>query len=221
MGVTVDRPGRFPAILAAMADRRAGAPAPPTTSTFDAAAWRDAPFSGTRHDAVLFAGTDLSDQTVRGASFTDCTFRDVRFNASTHVDSAFTNCTFAGCTFFDTRFTRCKLVGSVFDRCTYDLLVVEAGDWSLVQLPGADLRKATFTGVRLREADLTGARFDGATVRDVDLSGTWLHRSSFIGADLRGSDLSSLDPLNVDVHDARIDIEQAVVIAEAIGLKVG
>ena len=98
---------------------------------------------------------------------------------------------------------------------------IEGGDWSLVAMRGADLTEATLTGVRLREADLSGARFDGASVRDTDLSGANLHRSSFRGSDLRGSDLSTLDPLNVDIVDARIDIEQAVAIAEALGLRVG
>lgn len=204
-----------------MADRVHGRPPPPTTATFDAAAWGDASFSGTRHDAVLFAGIDLSDIDEHGATFIDCTFRDVRFSASIHTDAAFTNCTFVTCRFFETRFVRCKLVGSMFDQCTYALLVVEGGDWSLVGMPGADLRKASFTRVKLREADLTGTRFDKATIRDADLSAALLHKASFHGADLRGSDLSAVDPLNVDVRDARIDSDQATVIAEALGLKVG
>ena len=134
--------------------RRARIPPPPTTSTFDATAWGDTSFSGSRHEAVLFAEVDLSDMTERRAAFVDCTFRDVRFNAATHTDAAFTNCTFVRCTFFDTRFTRCKVVGSLFDRCTYKLLVVEGGDWSLVGMPGADLGEASFREVRMREADL-------------------------------------------------------------------
>jgi fluoroquinolone resistance protein len=204
-----------------MADRSTGNPRPPTTSTFDAAAWGEAPLSGSHHDAVLFDGVDLSDVVVRGALFADCTFREVRFNASRLIDTAFTNCTFVHCSFFDVAFTTCKLVGSQFDRCDHKLMAVEGGDWSLVGLPGADLAEATFRTVRMREADLSGARFDGATVRDVDLSGARLHRASFHGSDLRGSDLSSLDPLNVDIVGAKIDIEQAAAIAEALGLRVG
>jgi uncharacterized protein YjbI with pentapeptide repeats len=202
----------------AVAERKHGLPPPPTTSTFDATSWGDRSFSGSRHVAVLFVGTDLSDVVEQRATFTDCTFRGVLFSGSSHVDAAFTNCTFTDCTFFDTRFTRCKLVGSMFDRCAFRLLMVDEGDWSFVGLPGADLRHATFDRTRMREADLTGARFDGATIRDVDLSGAWLHRASFEKADLRGSDLSSLDPLNVDLAGARIDATQATVIAEALGL---
>ena len=41
-----------------MAYRPAGGPAAPTTSTFDAAAWGEAPLSGARHEAVLVEGVD-------------------------------------------------------------------------------------------------------------------------------------------------------------------
>ena len=64
-------------------------------------------------------------------------------------------------------------------------------------------------------------RFDEAVVRDVDLSAAVLHRTSFFDADLRGSDLSMLDPLNADITGARIDYDQAAVIAETIGFRIG
>ena len=204
-----------------MPDRTYGKPAPVTTSAVDPETWDLSAVSGSRFDTVLFADVDLSDFENRGGTFDACTFRGIRFNASTHLDAAFTNCTFVGCNFFDVRFTGSKLVGSTFDRCTFDLMAVEGGDWSLVGLPGADLRKATFRGVRLREADLSGAQFNGAAVRDTDLSGAILRGASFRGTDLRGSDLSALDPRACDVQDALIDVEQAMVIAAALGLRLG
>ena len=71
---------------AGMADPSRASDRPPTTSTFDAAAWGERPFSGTKHEAVLFDGVDLADLTIRGASFDGCTFRDCRFNASTLLE---------------------------------------------------------------------------------------------------------------------------------------
>jgi fluoroquinolone resistance protein len=202
-----------------MADRRLGSPGPPTTSTVDPASFDPDDLSGRRFEAVLFTDVDLADVTVRKASFDGCTFRDIRFNASTHVDAAFTNCTFVMCNFFDARMRDAKLVGSRFDGCAYDLLEVDGGDWSLVGMPGADLRRASFRGVRLREVDLGGAQLDGAALRDCDLSGAWLHGASFRGADLRGSDLSSLDPRQCEIQDALIDVDQAMVIAATLGLR--
>ena len=74
----------------------------------------------------------------------------------------------------------------------------------------------------MREADLTGARFDKATVRDVDLSGALLHRTSFHRrgpAWQRPVHPSTRSTPNV--RAARIDYDQATVIAETIGFRIG
>lgn len=89
-----------------------------------------------------------------------------------------------------------------------------------VGLPGADLRSATFSGVRMREADLTGARCHGSSLRDVDLSGAWLHRADFTDCDLRGSDVSALVPSEVELRGAIVTDRQAIGIAAALGLDV-
>jgi fluoroquinolone resistance protein len=60
----------------------------------------------------------------------------------------------------------------------------------------------------------------GASLIDVDLSGAQLHSVKFGGADLRGTDLTALDPFNVELAAAIIRPEQAVVIARALGLEV-
>jgi uncharacterized protein YjbI with pentapeptide repeats len=85
---------------------------------------------------------------------------------------------------------------------TFGLFEVDGGDWSFTGLPGADLRRSVFRGVRMREADLTGTRFDDARVLRCDLSGAWLHQASFSGCDLRGSELSSFDPATVGLKGA-------------------
>ncbi|GAA2863987.1 pentapeptide repeat-containing protein [Streptosporangium fragile] len=203
-----------------MADRKYGRPAPETHSTVASEDWYGDDLSGQSHERVAFVDMDMTETESRGAVFSECTFHDVRFNASTHVDTAFLNCTFVRCTFFDATFTSCKFVGSMFDRCTFDLLKVSGGDWSFAGLPGADLHSASFVDVRLREADLTGARCEGAVLRGVDLTGAWLHSAKLSRCDLRGSELSSLDPFNVEVRGAIVDVQQAVVIAEALGLEV-
>jgi uncharacterized protein YjbI with pentapeptide repeats len=97
---------------------------------------------------------------------------------------------------------------------------VIGGDWSFVGLPGADLRGVTIHGVRMREADLTGANCEEAALVDVDLSGAQLHSARFGRCDLRGSDLTALDPTTTGLAGAIIGPAQAVVIAEALGLRV-
>jgi fluoroquinolone resistance protein len=206
--------------VAQVADRKHGIPAPATTSTVRSADWDGRDLSGERHEKVAFIDVDLSETVDDGGVFTECAFRGARFNVSRHANAAFVNCTFTRCSFFDATFAGCKLVGSMFDGCTFGLLEVDGGDWSFTGLPGADLRRSLFRGVRMREADLTGARFDDARLLRCDLSGAWLHSASFTGCDLRGSDLSAFDPETAELKGAVIDPAQALVIAAALGLVV-
>ncbi len=97
--------------------------------------------------------------------------------------------------FLDVDMTEAHSVGAVFDSCTFGIM-------------------------RMREADLTGARFEGATLRRVDLSGAWLHHAQMSDCDLRGSDISAVDPMNVELNGALIDVDQAVVVATALGIDV-
>ena len=194
--------------------------APPVESEIRDDDWAGLDISGQTHERVAFIGIDLIDVVNTGGSFTECTFRDCRLNASTHTAAAFVNCTFVGCAFFDATFTDCKLVGTSFDRCTFGLFKIVGGDWSFVALAGADLRRTSITGTRMREADLTGARLQESTLHHVDLAGAWLHGVDLTGADLRGSDVSSVDPVATSMRGAIIDVEQATVLAEAFGLSV-
>jgi uncharacterized protein YjbI with pentapeptide repeats len=204
----------------AVAERKHGERAPVTESTISGANWECQELSRQIQTRVAFVDLNLTEATDQDSVFTECTFRRARFNCSRHTGAAFVNCTFMHCSFFETQFTDCKFVGSMFDRCTFDLLQVRGGNWSHVGLPGADLRRAEFAGVRLREADLTGARLDGASLRDADLSGAWLSGANLSRCDLRGSDLSAVEPESVELRDAIVTFEQALVIAAAFGLDV-
>jgi fluoroquinolone resistance protein len=203
-----------------VAERKHGAAAPPTHSTVSGADWYGQDISGQTHENVLFVDLDLTEVENDGATFNECTFRRARFNVSAHTGAAFVNCTFANCNFYDARFTECKLVGSMFDRCTFEIMKVVGGNWSFVGLPGADLRTASFQGVKLREADLTGVRCQGSSLRDLDLSGAWLHGADLSRCDLRGSDLSAVEPQNVQLRGAMITIDQTITIAQSLGLDV-
>ncbi|HEV7309918.1 pentapeptide repeat-containing protein [Ensifer sp.] len=203
-----------------MAERRYGEAAPKTASTIAGADWYGRQIERERHDNTLFTGLDLTEAQTVGVVFHECTFRQARFNASSHQASAFINCTFVACKFFDSCFTECKFVGSMFDACDFDQMQVTGGDWSFTGLPGASLGRASFKETRLREADLTGASCREGSLRDVDLSGAWLHGVDFTACDLRGSDLSAIDPENVQLKDAIITIDQTITIAEALGLDV-
>lgn len=204
-----------------VAERRRGTPTPPTDTTVLDRDWTVNEVVGATYERTLFVDVDMADLLNRGSTFRECVFRGVEFNASTHTEAAFLNCTFVRCEFFDATFTDCKLVGSVFDGGSFDVLRVSGGDWSFVGLPGADLRRASFTGLRMNDVDLTGAKCAGAAFTEVDLSDAWVHGADFTGADLRGSDLSGIDITSATLTGARIEPEQAVAIALTLGFRIG
>lgn len=203
-----------------MVDRRDGASAPAYDTTVSREDWYGRELGEERFERTRFLGLDLTEATTVGTVFSECTFVDVKFNASRHERAAFLNCTFVGCNFFDARFTGAKFTGSLFDSCEFALLQVEGGDWSFTGFPGAALQKAVFTDVRMRETDLTHARCAGATFSGCDLSGTWFQGADLSGAALVGSDLTGLDPRTVRLDGAYVDDRQAVAFIEAMGLNV-
>ena len=186
-----------------------------TTRDWDAGAEKQR-----RHEEVQFSGLDLCETDLEGIEFSGCVFRDARFNCSRQVDVAYLNCRFVNCNFFDATLTDCKAVGSGFEGCSFDLTTVDGGDWSFIRLPRADLGSATFTGVRMREADLTGVRCRNGTMRGLDLSAAQLTGADFTGCDLRGTDLHAFDPRSIELRDAVITADQAVVLAMSLGLQI-
>ncbi|MCW6010315.1 pentapeptide repeat-containing protein [Micromonospora sp. CPCC 205371] len=167
-----------------------------------------------------FNDVDLTEAQTRNVVFEECTFGNVRFNASRHAGSAFLRCVFTRCNLFEAEFDGCKVTGSTFHDSPLRPLRVTGGDWSFASLAGADLRGVTFDGVRMREVDLSGANCAGATITGADLSGANLRGADLSRCDLRGSDLTTLDPVGVELRGAVITPEQAVVIAQNIGLEI-
>jgi fluoroquinolone resistance protein len=201
-------------------DSRQPAPVPEPDSEIVGADWYGEDLSGHDHIRVALSDVEMTQASARAARFTECNFRDCTLNSTRFTDTAFLNCTFTRCSFFDAHCIECKLVGSSFEHCRFGAFTCERGDWSLVALAGADLRRARFIGVRMREADLTGAKCAKALLRDLDLSGASLQRADLSGADLRGSELSSLDPLSAQLRGAIVDPDQTIAIAAALGLDV-
>ena len=89
---------------------------------------------------------DLTEATDDGAVFTDCTFRDCRFNLVAAHRRRLPELHVHRLLVLPGRVHRLQVRRQPFERCTFDLLAVGGGDWSFVVLPGADLPRATFTG---------------------------------------------------------------------------
>jgi fluoroquinolone resistance protein len=190
-------------------------------ATYSGEDWYGEEMTDRRYLRCVFDDIDLTEASIHGCAFTECTFSRVRFNASRHSDSAYLRCAFTRSNLFEAEFVGCKLVGSAFKECTLRPLRIVGGDWSFVSLIEADLRGIAAQEVRMREIDLTGADCDQAVLLGVDLSGSQLSRASFQRADLRGSDLSAFDLREVPMSEAVITAEQAMMLAQVAGLVIG
>src|SRR4051812_9081530 len=164
-----------------------------------------------------FVDCDLTEVTSSGATFDRCEFRGVQLNASTHERSRFTGCLFAHTSFFTATFRGCKLTGSEFVDVTLRPITVEGGDWSYVQLRGADLRGLVLAGVNLQEADLSEANLHRASLADSNLGRATLRSANVTEADLAGADLVGVDLAGLSWRGTRIDGLQAQLIAESLG----
>ena len=101
--------------------------------------WYGDELAGVVFEHCTFSDVDLTEATTRGAMFRECTFHNCRFNASTHVSSAFVAGDFRRCNLFDVTLDGCKLDGSVFSECTMRPMKVTGGSWRSVTLRGANL----------------------------------------------------------------------------------
>lgn len=146
-------------------------------------------------DDAAFTQDDWYGEELTGQAYRRCTFTSVDL-----TEAVIGQCTFTDCTFGDVRFNAARLADSALLGCTF---------------AGCNFFDAEFTGCKL-----SGSRFERCALRPLRvLGGDW----SFVvlpGADLRGSDLSAVDPLAVELTDAVITPEQAVVIAQTLGLSV-
>jgi uncharacterized protein YjbI with pentapeptide repeats len=172
-------------------------------------------------DAVFerctFSDVDLTEATTRGVMFRECIFHNCRFNASTHVSTAFVAGDLRRCNLFDVTLEGCKLDGSVFSECTMRPMKVIGGSWRSVTLRGAKLGGLDLTGLDLRESDLSMSDLTAAVLREVKLDGATVRETELAEADLRGASLAGVDLREARLKGTRLDLAGGVQLAELYG----
>ena len=111
------------------------------------------------------------------------------------------------------------MIGSSLAEASVSALTPKGGNWSFVCLTGLDLSRlvwenASFEGADLRECCLSGCVFSRC-----NLSGARLTNADLTKADLRGSRMDGVDFPHLTMKDTKIDLEQAVLIAESMGAR--
>lgn len=173
--------------------------------------------TATRFIRCDLRGADLREVVTQGVVFDACDFSGAQLNASSHHASGFLNCRMRGVSLFDASFQACKMLGSDFTECRWALRLIEGGDWSYTTLRYAGLSGLRLDRVKWVEADLMGADLRGSTFRDGDLSRAVLTKALLGGADLRGARLDGIRTVTVDWSEVRVDVAQAILLAEGLG----
>lgn len=166
-----------------------------------------------------FSGADLSDITIYSCKFDNCNFSGSKLNGSVIKSSAFINCKFRYASLFAAEFTECKMTGSAFVGADCVCFQVQGGDWSYTDLRENDFSKMNLSHVNFSGADLRGCDFSKSSVRYCNFDEALLTGVSFCGADLRDSTLYNTDIFGINLKNAKVDLELAVCIASAHGVK--
>lgn len=163
--------------------------------------------------------------------FVGCTFENLRLQESVWTESRFEDCVFRDCDLTGAKLTHAGLRGVRFENCK--LMGIDwsaVGDFPELAFDACDLRYSVFAGLSLRkmrvirctvtevtfsEVDLTDAVFDGS-----DLAGSTFQGCTLVRADFRGASGLFLDPARNRAKGARVAVDAAVRLAQALGLKV-
>ena len=127
------------------------------------------------------------------------------------------NCGFRFASFFASNFVECKMTGSDFGDASIDCMNIKGGDWSYTCLKELDFSKMELSGISFEGADLSRCKLEKCLIDGCRFYGANLQGVSFRGSDLRGSDLTGIEVLEADFKNTKVDLEQCVVIASALG----
>lgn len=170
--------------------------------------------------ACDFTNADFSDvETLYSCKFMECNLSSALLNGVTLKYCAFIRCRIHNANFFATTFEECKLTGSSLLHNDVSVLTIAGGDWSYTDMRGLEFDKKEFKDISFEGADLSDARFTKCRIEGCGFSQAVVNGTSFYQSDIRGSSLNEVDVLSIDMKGTIVDLQQCVVIAEAVGVK--
>jgi uncharacterized protein YjbI with pentapeptide repeats len=194
---------------------------PGATRLLDAAFFEDETFQGGD-----LAGADLSEKELVRCTLKGAKLAQTRWHGARLEDCRFEACDLTraipmGLVARGVAFADCKLMGVEW---------TDLGAFPALELRGCDLRYASFVSLvlrkiviercDLRDAQLVDVDLAEATLVDCQLGGARFERCDLRKASFAGAVDLTLEPQGNKLAGARIPVETAVRMAEALGLKV-
>ena len=162
----------------------------------------------------------LSALQTHACTFMDCNFEYAHLNGSLHRTSAFISCRFGGASLFAAEMVGCKGTASSFIKANTAGWVIRGGNFSYALLSGAKFKKDDLSDMNFSHADMQDCDLSFANLSGCDLSYAMLQGASLIGADLRGADITGTDLGQCRMKGTKIDLQQAVLLAQRMGASV-
>lgn len=173
--------------------------------------------SETRFQRCNFKGSVMPSFSAFHCVFEDCDFSFARLNGSVHRSSLFLNCIFRAANLFSAEFLECKCTGSTFAGADLSALELHGGDYSYTIFNDSDLRGWNLRGLKFENAFLQNCRLEKADLRETNLRHAVLSGANLEYTDLRGADLTGVDFSSIRMKQTKIDLAQAILVAEAMG----
>lgn len=188
------------------------------------------------YEEKTFEGLTLSQETVCGMAFSDCTFVRCSFSGVRFQQCAFRDCAFFRCKIINPepertqakhlRFEGCSLAGVRWE----DFAVPGGFAGPLDQLSGCELKYNSFFQLRLDGFDFSGQAvmetvFDGCSLAQSSFRGCTLAGTLFTACDLRGADFRDaggycIDPRQNKLAEARFTLPEAVRLFDGLGVRI-
>ena len=185
--------------------------------SFDQEVVEGADLSKIKFIRCSFRWTDFTNiDTLFQCVFDSCDFTNARLNGVSAKSCAFLSCRFKNTGIFATTFEDCKMTGSDFTDSECGIATIIGGDWSYTNLRKQSFQKMDLSNTRFFGAELSKCSFNQCNLQYCDFREAIAHETSFYKSDLRHASLESFSILDASFRQAKLDLQQCVLIAETL-----
>lgn len=191
--------------------------------------------SAIEQDEILFH-KEYTGELIEGIDFNRIDLEEVRFIKCRISSCDFSNCALKGVTFDRCSLTNCRWKNSyfrdaVFCECRGDGSDFSQSSFINAKINGGSYHYGNFSSTlwknsEIRNSEFGESFFSEAKFKNMIFDQVNLVRTDFFKAQLKGLDLSSclIDGISVsdtfkELNGLRLNVEQAVVIAQLLGVK--
>lgn len=181
-----------------------------------------------------FEDKDLVEDSLTGAEFVDCVFKNCTAENSILRGCSFTDCTFIGCTFVNLTPEHCNMSDSLFTDCR--ITGVSWGDYQfggsyllpIRRLEGCTLKYNNFVEMNLARCDFSGntilfsmfadCNLTAAKFLKCNLDSTEFFRCNLTKADFRNASGYAVDLAESKLKGARFSYPDVVGLLNGLGI---